>query len=99
MGSDSCQVLSGKMIWARLSRAQALGEMPERSVFSSNTSQFRASHPGGQDVVGRLCCSGLSSCRGTGDKSVGSHPRSPDVPLNIKSLRASALFFFKHLNQ
>lgn len=37
MGSDSCQVLSGNMIWASFSRVQSLGEMPELSVFFLKT--------------------------------------------------------------
>lgn len=95
MGSDSCQVLSRNMIWARFSRAQALGEMPELSVFSLKTLHRFERHT--QVVKIRLddFTAGLPSWCEAGDKSAGRHPRSPDVRLKKKKPpRASVLSFF-----
>lgn len=70
----------GKTRWACFSWEKTLGEMPELSVFLLHSLERHS-----QVVKMRLddFAAVLSSWHGTGDKSVGSYPKSPDVPLKI----------------
>lgn len=61
--------------------------MPKLSVLSSNTSQFWA-----LPRCQRLGWTTLHLvCHGTSDKSLGSHPKSPDVPLGGDKKKTSSI--------